>query len=108
MNLSDGIGPSVRLPHLFTTHRDVHAIHEETLPARDGVGADDRVDGFEVVADVSGRAPRALADLVAEGFGDVLEEAGFVDGFEGFEIFGEGGGEAVVDFVATTSMNGYE
>ena len=66
------------------------------------------MNSLEVAADVSGRAPRALADLVAEGFGDVLEEAGFVDGFEGFEIFGEGGGEAVVDFVATTSMNGYE
>ncbi len=83
-------------------------VNEHRLPASDGVGADDGVDGLEVVADVAGGAAGALAQFVAKGFGDGVEEAGFVDGFEGLEVFGEGGGEAVVDLVAAVRKMGHE
>ncbi len=50
----------------------MHAAGEDGVPARDGVGADGRVDGVEAEADVGGRAARALVGaLGAAGLGVV-------------------------------------
>ena len=79
-------------------------VDEDRLPARDGVGTNDGVNGLEVRADVAWGSAGSFTQLVAERISDVLEEAGFVDGFKCLEVFGEGGGEAVVYFISTKIM----
>lgn len=75
------------------------AVDEHALPAGDRVDADDGVDCLEVVTLVQGATTDVCADLVAEGLSDILEDVCLVGSGEGLEVSGEGGREAVVDFV---------
>lgn len=90
---------ALRLAHLIDA-LGVVADGEDALPARDGIGANDRVHGFEVGADVERVAALGGVELEVVLGGGFVEEGLCVGGGEGFEEFLVGWGDAVVDFVA--------
>lgn len=79
---------------------DVVADAEDALPARDGVGADQRVDGLEDLADVLGRAALGGVDLEVVLVSCLVEAGLGVRGCQGVEEVTEGGRNAVVELVA--------
>lgn len=96
--LEDGVRLVAR--HTDDALREVR-VNEDRLPAGNRICADDRVHGFEMVTDVSWRAPNAVAELVAKTLGYELEEARFVNGLKRLEVFCEGRGETVINLIAT-------
>jgi hypothetical protein len=76
------------------------AEREDRLPTRDGVGADDRVDGFEYVADILGGAAWLAVELKAVFFGAGGEAGLGVGGCEGLEEALVGCRETIIEFVA--------
>jgi hypothetical protein len=73
---------------------------EDALPSRDRVGADHRVHGFEVRADVERVAAFGRIELEVVLGGGFVEDGLRVGGGEGLEELLVGWGDAVVDFVA--------
>jgi hypothetical protein len=69
---------------------------KDGLPARDGVGADDGVDGLEELADVLGGAAGLGVELEAVPLGGLVEAGLCVGGGQGLEEFLVWFGDAVV------------
>lgn len=79
---------------------DVVTDGEDTLPAGHGVGADDRVDGRQVVADVVGAASRFGVQLKLVVLGALVEGGLRICCVKGLEELLIWPGDAVVDFIA--------
>lgn len=79
---------------------NVMAECEDGLPARDGVGADDGVDGFEELADILGSTALSSEELEAVLLGGLVEARLGVGGGQGVEEFLVWFRDAVVQFVA--------
>ena len=101
--LNDHLQEVIMQPPAFIGRDVVDALHVvpdavETLPSGDGIGAHDRVDGRERIADVVGGPARLgveLETLLASGdWESGLREGGG----EAFEEAAKGWGDFVVDF----------
>ena len=73
---------------------------EDGFPAGDWIGANDGVRGFEVIADVVGRAARGGVQFEGIVFGSFIEQGLRIGGSKAFEEFLVRWGDTVEYFVA--------
>lgn len=88
--------------------RNVLADGEHALPASDGVGADDGVDGLEKLANVLGSTALAAVDLEAVLFGGLVEARLRVGCGQAFEEFLVWCRDAVVQLISRGPQGVYD
>ena len=84
---------------------DMAANREDALPARDGIGAHDGVDGLQLATDVLGRAPRFVVELKPCVFRHLTEKRLLKGGGEAFKELLVWFADAVINLVARSPQS---